>query len=163
MRTAVCSGSFDPVTNGHIDIFERASRMFDEVIVGVFHNIKKKPFFFFFFRVALLQESTRHIQNLRVSSFEGLLPDYLHAQGATVIVRGLRSVTDYEYEQKSEQMLKYIAPDIETVFLLTDPKYSFVSSSGIRELASFHGSVTGLVPNCVELAIKERMKEQEKL
>ena len=162
MKIAVCSGSFDPVTNGHIDIFERASRMFDELIIGVFHNIKKEPFFTVEERVALLREATSHIGNLRVSSFDGLLPDYMHAHGATVIVRGLRSVTDYEYEQKSEQMLKFIAPDIETVILLTNPKYSFVSSSGVRELASFHGPVTGLVPDCVEKAIKQRFLRKEK-
>ena len=153
MVRAVCSGSFDPVTNGHIDIFERASQIFDELIVGVFHNIRKKPFFTVEERLVLLEEATCHIPNLRVGSFEGLLPDYMRSVGATVIVRGLRSVTDYEYEQKQEQMLKYIAPDIETVFLLTDPRYSFVSSSGVREIANFHGRVTGLVPECVELAI----------
>ena len=153
MVRAVCSGSFDPVTNGPIDIFERASQIFDELIVGVFHNIRKKPFFTVEERLVLLEEATRHIPNLRVGSFEGLLPDYMRSVGATVIVRGLRSVTDYEYEQKQEQMLKYIAPDIETVFLLTDPRYSFVSSSGVREIANFHGRVTGLVPECVELAI----------
>lgn len=155
MVRAVCSGSFDPVTNGHIDIFERASQIFDELIVGVFHNIRKKPFFTVEERLELLEEATRHIPNLRVGSFEGLLPDYMRSVGATVIVRGLRSVTDYEYEQKQEQMLKYIAPDIETVFLLTDPRYSFVSSSGVREIANFHGRVTGLVPECVELAINK--------
>ena len=157
MVRAVCSGSFDPVTNGHIDIFERASQIFDELIVGVFHNIRKKPFFTVEERLVLLEEATRHIPNLRVGSFEGLLPDYMRSVGATVIVRGLRSVTDYEYEQKQEQMLKYIAPDIETVFLLTDPRYSFVSSSGVREIANFHGRVTGLVPECVELAISRHL------
>ncbi|MGP1575250.1 pantetheine-phosphate adenylyltransferase [Selenomonas sp.] len=159
MITAVCSGSFDPVTNGHVDIFERASHMFDELIVGVFHNIRKTPFFTVEERVELLEEATRHIPNLRVGAFEGLLPDYMRKVGATVIVRGLRSVTDYEYEQKQEQMLKYIAPDIETVFLLTDPRYSFVSSSGVREIANFHGRVTGLVPECVELAINRRFAD----
>ena len=158
MIKAVCSGSFDPVTNGHVDIFERASRMFGELVVGVFHNIRKTPFFTVEERVKLLEEVTRHIPNLRVGAFAGLLPEYMREVGATVIVRGLRSVTDYEYEQKQEQMLKYIAPDIETVFLLTDPRYSFVSSSGVREIANFHGRVTGLVPECVELAINRRFE-----
>ena len=157
MKTAVCSGSFDPVTNGHIDIFERASRMFDELIVGVFHNIRKQPFFSVEERVELICESTRHIKNLRVSSFSGLLPDYMHEQGARVIVRGLRSVTDFEYELQQAQMLKHIAPDIETIFILTNQEYYFVSSSGIRELAEFEGSVRGLVPECVEKAVQERM------
>ncbi len=110
-------------------------------------------------RVKLLEEVTRHIPNLRVGAFAGLLPEYMREVGATVIVRGLRSVTDYEYEQKQEQMLKYIAPDIETVFLLTDPRYSFVSSSGVREIANFHGRVTGLVPECVELAINRHFED----
>ncbi len=159
MRRAVCSGSFDPVTNGHIDIFERASRMFDELVVVVFCNIKKQPFFSVEERVTLLREATKHIQNLRVDSFSGLISDYMQAHEAKIIVRGLRSVTDYEYEQKSEQMLKYIAPEIETVFLLTDPRYSFVSSSGVRELVNFHGRVTGLVPQCVESAIQEKVQK----
>ena len=159
MIKAVCSGSFDPVTNGHVDIFERARRMFDELIVGVFHNIRKTPLFTVEERLELLEEATHHIPNLRVGAFEGLLPEYMRRVGATVIVRGLRSVTDYEYEQKQEQMLKYIAPDIETVFLLTDPRYSFVSSSGVREIANFHGRVTGLVPECVELAIHRRFAD----
>lgn len=160
MRTAVCSGSFDPVTNGHIDIFTRASQMFDELIVGVFHNIRKQPFFSVEERVELIRESTRQIKNLRVSSFSGLLPDYMHEQGAKVIVRGLRSVTDFEYELQQAQMLKHIAPDIETIFILTNQEYYFVSSSGIRELAEFQGSVSGLVPACVERAIHERMAKR---
>ena len=156
MRTAVCSGSFDPVTNGHIDIFERASGMFDELIVGVFHNIRKQPFFSVEERVELIREATQHIPNLRVSAFSGLLPDYLHEHGARFIVRGLRSVTDFEYELQQAQMIKHIAPDIETVFMLTRQEYAFVSSSGIRELAAFHGSVKGLVPECVERAIQKK-------
>lgn len=156
MRRAVCSGSFDPVTNGHIDIFERASGMFDELIVGVFHNIRKQPLFSVEERVEFIREASQNIPNLRVSAFSGLLPDYLHEHGARFIVRGLRSVTDFEYELQQAQMLKHIAPDIETVFLLTSQKYAFVSSSGIRELAAFQGNVKGLVPECVERAIQQR-------
>lgn len=159
MRVAVCSGSFDPVTNGHINIFERASGMFDTIIVGVFHNIRKQSFFPVEERVALIRESTGHIPNLRVSSFSGLLPDYMHKRGARFIVRGLRSVTDFEYELQQAQMLKHIAPDIETVFMLTSQEYYFVSSSGVRELAAFHGSITGLVPVCVEAAIQKHMRD----
>ena len=162
MTKAVCSGSFDPVTYGPIDIFERASKMFDELSVAVFHNIRKAPFFKAEERVELIRESTKHIPNLTVSSFSGLLPDYLHAQGANVIVRGLRSVTDFEYELQQAQMLKHIAPDLETVFILTSQEYYFVSSSGIRELAMFNGDIHGLVPPCVEDAVKRRMKEIEK-
>ena len=156
MSIAVCSGSFDPVTNGHLDIFERASRIFDRLIVGVFHNIRKEPCFPVEERMALLREVTQHIPNLEISAFSGLLIDYMHERGATVIVRGMRSVTDYEYEQREEQMLKFLAPDVETVFLLTDPRYSFVSSSGVREVARFGGDVSRLVPPCVAEAIRRK-------
>jgi pantetheine-phosphate adenylyltransferase len=156
LKTAVCSGSFDPVTNGHIDIFERASRIFDELIVCVFNNIHKDAFFTVQERVALLEEATRHIPNLRVRAFSGLLVDYMHEHGASVIVRGMRSVTDYEYERKEEQMQRFLAPDIETMFFLTSPEYAFVSSSGVREVARFHGPVEGMVPACVAKAIRER-------
>ena len=158
MTRAVCSGSFDPVTMGHVDVFERASRMFDEIIVGVFHNIRKEPFFSVEERERLIRESTGHIPNLSVSSFSGLLPDYMHKVGASVIVRGLRSVTDFEYELQQAQMLKHIAPDIETVFILTGQEYYFVSSSGIRELALFGGNIHGLAPECVEKAIDRKMR-----
>ena len=161
MTKAVCSGSFDPVTYGHIDVFERASKMFDELTVAVFHNIRKEPFFSVEERVRLIEESTRHIPNIKVSSFSGMIPDYLHANGANVIVRGLRSVTDFEYEVQQAQMLKHIAPDLETVFILTGQEYYFVSSSGIRELAMFHGDIHGLVPECVEEAVKRRIMEIE--
>lgn len=159
---AVCSGSFDPVTCGHIDIFERASRTFDEIIVGVFHNIRKQPFFSIEERVRLIQESTQHIKNLKVGAFSGLLSDYLYEHDAKFIVRGLRSVTDFEYELQQAQMLKYIAPDLETIFMLTKQKYYFVSSSGVRELAMFHGNIHGLVPDCVEAAVKKRVEEIER-
>lgn len=158
MIRAVCSGSFDPVTNGHIDIFERASRIFDEIIIGVFHNIHKTPFFTIEERLSLLEASTAHIKNVEITSFSGLLSDYMREMGATVIVRGLRSITDFEYEQKQEKMNHHIAPDIETMFLLTDPRYAFVSSSGIRELANFQAPITGLVPPCVEKAVYDKMK-----
>ncbi|MGN0941995.1 MAG: pantetheine-phosphate adenylyltransferase [Selenomonadaceae bacterium] len=157
MRTAVCSGSFDPVTYGHIDIFERASKMFDKIIVGVFHNIRKEPFFTVDERIRLITESTKHIDNLSVASFSGILPDFMHEVGASVIVRGLRSVTDFEYEMQEAQMIKHISPDIETIFILTSQDYYFLSSSGVRELATFRGDVAGLVPPCVEKAINEKM------
>lgn len=163
MTKAVCSGSFDPVTYGHIDIFERASTMFDELTVAVFHNIRKEPFFSVDERVKLIKDSTKHIPNLTVGAFSGLLPDYMHEHGANVIVRGLRSVTDFEYELQQAQMLKHIAPDLETVFILTGQEYYFVSSSGIREIAMFRGNIHGLVPECVEEAVERRIKEIEKI
>ncbi|WP_270528891.1 pantetheine-phosphate adenylyltransferase [Mitsuokella jalaludinii] len=161
MRRAVCSGSFDPVTNGHIDIFERASTMFDEIIICVFHNVNKQAFFPVEERVRFLHEATAHIENVRVDSFSGLITDYMKAHEAHVIVRGVRSIKDLEYEQNEAYMIRHLEPDIDTVFLLTRPEYSFVSSSGIRELIRFHGDVHGLVPPCVEQAIQILGQERE--
>ena len=156
-RIAVCPGSFDPVTNGHIDIFERASAMFDELVVGVFHNPNKKPLFSMQERVELLREATRHIPNIRVDAFSGLLNVYVHSQQAKVIVRGLRAMTDFEYEFQRALLLKSIDPELETVFMMTSNEYSFLSSTGVKELAIFNGKIKGLVPACVEEKIKARM------
>lgn len=158
MTIAICPGSFDPVTNGHIDIFERASKMFDEVIVGVFNNINKKPLFTVEERVALLKQATSHIPNVKVDCFAGLLADYAHQKNAHVIVRGLRDANDFLYEFPRAMLIKNMAPDIENIFLTTDNKYYHVSSSAIRELAQFGGDITHLVPHCVELAIHEKIK-----
>lgn len=163
MRRAVCSGSFDPVTNGHIDIFERASRLADELIICVFENVAKKPFFPVDVRCDLIREAVRHIPNARVDSFSGLITDYMKGCGAQLIVRGVRSVKDLEYEQNEAYMIRHLEPEVDTVFLLTRPAYSFVSSSGIRELAAFGGSVHGLVPDCVERAIQQKKQEQERV
>ncbi len=159
MKRAVCAGSFDPVTKGHVDIFERAGRMVDELTVCVFHNVKKKSFFTVEERVELLQKSTGHIPNVRVDSFSGLLTDYMKAHDIRVIIRGLRTVADFEYEQQSAQTIHHLHPEMETVFLLTDPRYSFVSSSLIRELAWFHGETGGFVPDCVREAIALRQMQ----
>lgn len=159
---AMCSGSFDPVTYGHIDIFERASQMFDELLVVVFHNIRKQSFFSVDERIELIKESVKHIPNIRVMSFSGLIPDFMHEYDVKVNVRGLRSVTDFEYEMEQAQMLKHLAPDLETVFILTGTEYYFVSSSGVKELASFGGNIKGLVPECVERAIAERSQKDKK-
>ncbi len=161
MKRAVCSGSFDPVTSGHIDIFERASRMFDEILVCVFCNIRKKSFFSVEQRMDFLREATSHIPNLKVDSFSGLLVDYMREHDARILVRGVRSVKDLEYEQDNARAIAHLAPEIETVFLMTAPSYSFVSSSCVRELAAFRGSVHGIVPLCVEEAILERWKQEE--
>ncbi len=161
MKRAVCSGSFDPVTIGHVDIFERASRMVDELTVCVFHNVKKQSFFAVDERVELLRESVSHISNIKVDSFSGLLSDYMRAHDIRVIVRGLRSVTDFEYEQQSAQAVHHIWPEIETVFLLSDPRHAFISSSLIRELAWFRGNFSELVPECVARAVLNRIDKLE--
>ena len=157
MKRAVCTGSFDPVTNGHINIFERAAAIVDELIVCIFVNNRKQSFFTIEKRLELLKESTKHIPNLKVDSFDGLVPDYMAAHDIKIIVRGLRSATDFEYEVNEAQMIKHLAPDTDTIFLLTAPEYLFISSSGIRELAKFGGSVKGLVPECVEKAITNNL------
>ncbi|MPL60359.1 Phosphopantetheine adenylyltransferase [bioreactor metagenome] len=159
MRIGVCPGSFDPVTNGHIDIFERASTMFDELIIAVFHNPNKKPLFNMEERVQLLKNSTKHLSNVRVDSFSGLLNVYVKQQNSKVIVRGLRALSDFEYEFQRALLIKKIDHDIETVFMMTNSAYSFLSSSGIKELAQFGGCIKGLVPECVEMEIKKRYQK----
>lgn len=159
MQIAVCPGSFDPVTNGHVDIFERASAIFDEVVIGVFHNPNKKPMFTMEQRVELLKESTKHIRNIRVEAFSGLLNEYVKQQNANVIIRGLRATKDFEYEYQRALLMKKIDSEIETVFMMTSHEYSFISSSGIKELAKFNGNIKGLVPECVELKIKQCMNK----
>ena len=159
MKRAICTGSFDPVTNGHINIFERASKMVDELIVCVFVNSKKQTFFSAEERVELLRKSTQHIENLKVDYFGGLVSDYMADHDIKIIVRGLRSSADFEYEVNEAQMIKHLAPDTDTIFLLTTPEFMFVSSSGIRELAKFKGNVKGLVPDCVENAILNKLNK----
>lgn len=158
-RSAICPGSFDPVTNGHIDIFERASKMFDELIVAVFHNPNKRPLFSMEERVSLLSEATGHLPNVRIDCFSGLLNQYAHQQKTYTIVRGLRALSDFEYEFQRALMMKRVDPLIETVFMMTSNEYSFISSTGIKELAKFGGNINGLVPDCVENVIFERMRQ----
>lgn len=156
MTRAVCTGSFDPVTAGHVDIFKRAAKMFDELIVCVFHNVAKKPFFTVEERLAFLEDATKHLKNVRVSSFSGLITTYMNEIDAHVIVRGVRSVKDLEYEQNEAYMIRHFRLDIDTVFLLTRPEYSFVSSSGVREIIRFGGRLDGLVPDSVIKAVEAK-------
>jgi len=159
VRIAVCPGSFDPVTNGHVDIFERASKLFDVLIIAVFHNPNKNPFFDMAERVELLTIATRHIPNVRIDSFSGLLNDYVLQNNSYIIVRGLRALSDFEYEFQRALLIKKIEPTIETVFIMTSSEYSFLSSSGIKELAVFGGPITGLVPMCVEDRMRKIIKK----
>lgn len=153
MRHAVFAGSFDPVTTGHIDIVERAAAMFDELIVCIFHNIQKEGCFPLDDRVQFLREAVAHVPNARVDVFSGLLTDYMREQNARVVVRGLRSVKDFEYEENHAAMVRHLMPESDTIFLLTRPDLTFVSSSGVRELIRFRGPVQGIVPPAVERAI----------
>lgn len=157
MRIAVYPGSFDPVTNGHLDIIRRASRIYDRLIVGVLNNpSKKSPMFSVEERIDMIRKVTEDIENVEVDSFTGLLVDFAKAKGAQVIVKGLRTVADFEYEFQMALLNKALNPEYETVFLMTDTKYSYISSSMVKELAGFKGNLTGLVPE--EVIEKIRIK-----
>ena len=163
MRIAVYPGSFDPITNGHLDIIERASHIYDKVIVGVLNNAKKNPLFAAEERVELIKSVTSHIDNVEVDSFTGLLVDFAKAKGATVIVKGLRTVADFEYEFQMALLNKSLNPEYETVFLMTDSKYSYISSSMVKELASFNGDLAGLVPHRIINTIKQKIQIDERI
>lgn len=146
MRKAIYPGSFDPVTFGHLDIIERSSAIFDELIVGVLNNSEKNSLFSVDERVSMLVELTKDIPNVTVDSFDGLLVDYMKKSGATIIVRGLRAVTDFEYELQIAQTNHVEYPAAETVFLTTNLKYSYLSSSVVREFAAYGGDISKFVP-----------------
>jgi pantetheine-phosphate adenylyltransferase len=152
---AVCPGSFDPVTLGHIDVFERAAAQFDEVVVAILFNQAKKGMFDLDERIAMIEESTTHLPNLRVEAGQGLVVDFVTAHGMTAIVKGLRTDTDFEYELQMAQMNKHIA-NVDTFFVATAPQYSFVSSSLAKEVAALGGDVSQLLPEAVNRRFRER-------
>ncbi|MCM3746053.1 pantetheine-phosphate adenylyltransferase [Paenibacillus pasadenensis] len=152
-RIAVYPGSFDPVTCGHLDIIQRASRQFDTVIVAVLNNTSKNPLFSVEERRELLAEVTKDIPNVRIDSFRDLLVRFMRSQGARTIVRGIRSVTDFEYELQMASTNHQLDGEIETIFMMTNPKYSYLSSSIVKEIAKFQGSVKDLVPPVVQSAL----------
>jgi pantetheine-phosphate adenylyltransferase len=154
--TALCPGTFDPVTNGHLDIIGRTSQSFDSVIVGVLENPSKQPLFGLEERVTMLREACADLPNVRVDSFTGLLVDYAQVQGAHVIVKGLRAVSDYEFEIQMAQMNHRLAA-VETLFMPTNPKWSFLSSSLVKEVGKLGGDVTGLVPDAVRDRLRDRL------
>jgi pantetheine-phosphate adenylyltransferase len=153
---AVCPGSFDPVTLGHVDIFERAAAQFDQVIVAILVNPKKQGMFDIDERIAMINESTMHLPNLQVESGSGLVVDFVRARGLTAIIKGLRTGTDFEYELQMAQMNKHIA-GVDTFFVATTPRYSFVSSSLAKEVALLGGDVTGLLPEPVNRRLAEKL------
>lgn len=156
MRIAIYPGSFDPITNGHLDLIQRASRLYDRVVVGVLQNGGKNPVFTPEERVKMIEEVAGGIENVMVESFTGLLVDFAKAKGATVIIKGLRTVADFEYEFQMALLNKALNPEYETVFMMTDSKYSYISSSMVKELAGFKGDLTGLVPGKIINKIKEK-------
>lgn len=157
-KIGIYPGSFDPITFGHLDIIERSSRMFDELIVGVLYNSSKKPLFSADERVKMIQSATSHLENVKVCSFEGLLVDFAKRENARVIVRGLRAVTDFEYELQMAQTNHTMCPGLDTIFLTTDLKYAYLSSSVVREVASFHGSINKFVPDEIAALVEEKYR-----
>ena len=159
MRRAVCPGSFDPVTNGHLDIVERASRLFDEVVIAVGVNVSKNRLFTAKERLAMLERATAHLDNVRVEGFTGLLTEFCVAHDIHAIVKGLRAVSDFDDELQMAQMNSSLADQVETVFMPTSPEYSFLASSLVKEVARFGGDVSGLVPGFVLEELTARLAE----
>lgn len=153
MKIAVYPGSFDPVTHGHLDIILRGSRIFDKIIVLVSRNSKKSPLFTVEERLTLLREVTKEIENVEVDGFDGLLVEYMKQKNAEAIIKGLRAVSDFEYEMQMASINRKLNAEVETFFMMTNHKYSYLSSSIVKEVARYHGSVTGLVPEIVESAL----------
>jgi pantetheine-phosphate adenylyltransferase len=156
LRIAVCPGSFDPVTNGHLDIIARASKMFDKVIVAVGMNFTKNSMFTVDERVEMLRINCAGLNNVEVASFSGLLTDFVKTKNASIIIKGLRAVSDFEYEMQMAHMNRKLNQNIETVFMMTSSKYSYLSSSMVKEVARLGGCVHGLVPDLIEEELIKR-------
>ena len=153
--TALCPGTFDPVTNGHLDVVRRAARLLDRVVVAVVENPAKEPLFATTERVEMLKEALSDVPGTEVDSFQGLLVDYARDKGVGLIVKGLRAVSDFEYEIQMAQMNRHLS-EIETCFVATSPKWSYLSSSLVKEIARYGGDVSGLVPDQVVRKLKEK-------
>ena len=159
-RIAVCPGSYDPVTNGHIDIISRASTMFDQLIIAVVNASvrKSKSLFTADERIAFIEHATGHLGNITVKPFDKLVVDFAREQGAKAIVKGLRAISDFEYELEMNQLNRSLASDVESVYLMASPQYSFLSSSGVKELATFGGDIDDMVPPGVVARLKEELR-----
>ncbi len=158
-KIAVCPGSFDPVTLGHLDIIKRGSDIFDKVYVCILNNSSKQPLFTVEERISLLKEVTKDMPNVEVDSFKGLLIDYAASKNAKVVLRGLRAVSDFEYEMQITAMNRKLNENIETLFMMTNSQYSFLSSSIVKEAAKYHGNITDLVPEVVERELQKKFKK----
>lgn len=157
-KIAICPGSFDPVTLGHIDIIRRASKMFDKVIVAVLVNPSKQPSFSIQERIDFLNEATKGIDNLEIVSFDGLLASYAKEKSAVAVVKGLRAVSDFEYEFQMALTNKKLNPELETIFLTTSSQHMYLSSSMVKQVASFGGDISDFVPDCLYEKIYNRLK-----
>ena len=156
MKIVVCPGSFDPLTNGHVDIITRASQIFDKVIVAVLHNPNKKPLFTMEEREEMIRVAD--LKNVEVDAFSGLLVDYARQRGACAIVRGLRAVSDFEFELMQASVNRKLAPELETVYMMTSNDFSFLSSSVVKEVAAFRGDVSCMVPEIVAAKLSEKFR-----
>lgn len=159
MKIAVYPGSFDPITNGHLDVIHRASKMFDKVVVAILLNVSKNPCFTIEERISLIQSAANNIENIEIESFSGLLVDYMQAKNANIIIKGLRNSTDFEYEYPMALMNKKLVSSIDTVFVISNPEYSFVSSSLVKEVARFDGNLQNIVPEEVQKALIQKYKK----
>ncbi|SEG87129.1 Phosphopantetheine adenylyltransferase [Thermomonospora echinospora] len=159
MRRVLCPGSFDPVTNGHLDIISRASKLYDEVVVGVLINVSKTSLFTVDERVEMIHEVTKEYGNIKVDKFHGLTVDYCRQHDIPVIVRGLRAVSDFDYELQIAQM-NHRMSGVETMFMATNPLYAFLSSSLMKEVVKYGGDVSGLVPEVVHRRLEERLRQE---
>jgi pantetheine-phosphate adenylyltransferase len=160
-RIAIYPGSFDPLTSGHVDIIERGARIFDAIIVAILANDEKTPLFSESERIAIIREVFKGHQNVQVETFHGLLVDYAQLKKASVLVRGLRAVSDFEYEFQMALMNRHLAPGLETVFMMPDEKYTYISSRLIKEVFRLGGEVTGLVPPVVEEKLRAKQKAKK--
>jgi pantetheine-phosphate adenylyltransferase len=157
-RLAICPGSFDPVTYGHLDIIKRGAKIFDHVIVAVFNNQSKDPLFTVEERIELLKDSTKELSNVTVDSSNSLLMDYAKSKNAQAIIRGLRAVSDFEYEMQITSMNRHLYEDIETFFMMTKNQYSFLSSSIVKEVAKYRANVSEMVPKVVQEALEKKFR-----
>ncbi|GKU82362.1 pantetheine-phosphate adenylyltransferase [Niallia sp. NCCP-28] len=160
---AVCPGSFDPITYGHLDIIKRGAKVFGQVSICVLNNSSKKPFFTVEERLALIKEVTKDIPNVTVNSYEGLLIDYAKSIQANAIIRGLRAVSDFEYEMQITSMNRVLSEEIETFFIMTNNQYSFLSSSIVKEVSKYNGDISELVPKVVEEALTKKYQALKKV
>lgn len=158
-KIALYPGSFDPITNGHLDVLERARVMFDEVVIAVLNNNHKKSFLDVNVRLELIKQATGKMENVRADYFDGLTVEYARNIGANFLIRGLRTITDFEYEVQLCQTNQVIAPDIDTVFLSTKPEHNFISSGIVRELANYKADISKFVPECVVQYLKDNVPE----
>lgn len=161
MKTAIYPGSFDPVTNGHLDIIERSSKVFDYLIVGLLNNPKKNYLFDLEERIFMLREATKHLKNVEIDAFDGLLVDYAKLRDAKVLIKGLRAISDFEYEFQMALMNRKLSSEIETLFMMTNQQYSYLSSSIVKEVAAFGGNIDQFVPPVVAKMLHEKFDKQK--